>query len=96
MFHVLTLIRFGRFDEVLEVTGRPEQDGSGGLWDFARGFADAERVYRAELEDRPNNGWSLFGLKTALAAQGKASPDVDAEFERSWERSDTWIAASRF
>ena len=195
VFHVLTLIRFGRFDEVLEVTGRPEQDGSGGLWDFARGyahlrtgdadfaqvyldrvlklagetsarfrfdsaelllktvggilegeirraaghlhaaieaferaveiedrleysepeplpfaarhwlgaalleagrFADAERVYRAELADHPNNGWSLFGLKTALAAQGKAAPDVDAEFERSWERSDTWIAASRF
>ena len=195
VFHVLTLIRFGRFDEVLEVSGRPEQDGSGGLWDFARGyahlrngdadfaqvyldrvlklagetsarfrfdsaelllktvggilegeirraaghlhaaieaferaveiedrleysepeplpfaarhwlgaalleagrFADAERVYRAELADHPNNGWSLFGLKTALAAQGKASPDVDAEFERSWERSDTWIAASRF
>ncbi len=195
VFHVLTLIRFGRFDEVLEVTERPAQDGSGGLWDFAQGyahlrngdadfaqvyldrvlklagetsarfrfdsaelllktvggilegeirraagrlhaavesferavevedrleysepeplpfaarhwlgaalleagrFADAERVYREELEDHPNNGWSLFGLQQALRAQGKPSPDVEAEFEESWARSDTWMAASRF
>ena len=59
-------------------------------------FADAERVYRAELEDHPNNGWSLFGLNQALDAQGKASADVEAEFEKSWARSDTWMAASRF
>ena len=59
-------------------------------------FADAERVYRAELEDHPNNGWSLFGLRQALETQGKAVADVEAEFERSWARSDTWIAASRF
>ena len=195
VFHVLTLIRFGRFDEVLEVTERPEQDGSGGLWDFAQGYAhlrtgdadfaglyldrvlklaeetnarfrfdsaelllktvggllegeirradghlhaaieaferavevedrleysepeplpfgarhwlgaalleagsyaDAERVYREELEDHPNNGWSLLGLQRALQQQGKASTDVDAEFEKSWARSDTWMAASRF
>ena len=195
VFHALTLVRFGRFDEVLALTERPEQDGSAGLWDFAQGyahlrngdadfaqvyldrvlklagetnarfrfdsaelllktvggilegeirradghlhaaiesferavevedrleysepeplpfaarhwlgaalleagrFADAERVYRAELEDHPNNGWSLFGLRQALDAQGKASPDVEAEFEKSWARSDTWMAASRF
>ena len=30
VFHVLTLIRFGRFDEVLDVTDRPEQDAAGG------------------------------------------------------------------
>ena len=195
VFHALTLVRFGRFDEILALTERPEQDGSGGLWDFAQGyahlrigdadfaqvyldrvlnladetnarfrfdsaelllktvggilegeirraeghlhaaiesferavevedrleysepeplpfaarhwlgaalleagrFADAEQVYREELEDHPNNGWSLFGLQQALEAQGNASPDVDAEFEKSWARSDTWMAASRF
>ena len=195
VFHVLTLVRFGRFDEILALTERPAQDGSGGLWDFAQGyahlrigdadfaqvflsrvlkladetnarfrfdsaelllktvggilegeirradghqhaaiesferavevedqleysepeplpfaarhwlgaalleagrFADAERVYRTELEDHPNNGWSLLGLTQALEAQGKASPDVAAEFEESWARSDTWMAASRF
>ena len=43
VFHVLTLIRFGRFDEVLDVTERPEQDASGGLWDFAQGYAHLKR-----------------------------------------------------
>ena len=195
VYEVLTLLRFGRFDEVLEVTERPEQEASAGLWDFAQGYAhlrsgeadlarvylgrvkalaentrarfrfdearlllqtvggilegelqrtegdlraaidtlqraaaledqleysepeplpfaarhwlgaalieaerytDAERVYREELEDHPNNGWSLFGLKTALERQGKPTADVEAEFDQSWARSDTWIAASRF
>ena len=43
VFHVLTLIRFGRFDEVLDVTERPEQDAAGGLWDFAQGYAHLKR-----------------------------------------------------
>ena len=36
---MLTLIRFGRFDEVLEVRNRPKPDIQGGLWDFAQGYA---------------------------------------------------------
>ena len=195
VFHVLTLIRFGRFDEVLTVTARPEQEASGGLWDFAQGYAhlrsghadfakvylervislaekttarfrfdsaglllktvggilegeihrnagdlqrgirsferavefedqleysepeplpfaarhwlgaalleaeryaDAEGVYREELEDHPRNGWSLLGLNSALVGQGKASPDVEADYEASWARSDVWITASRY
>jgi tetratricopeptide (TPR) repeat protein len=194
-FHVLTLIRFGRFDEVLAVTERPEQEAAGGLWDFAQGYAhlrngdsdfaelylrrvlalaetttarfqfdsaklllgtvgailegeihraagkldeamaaferavaieddleysepeplpfaarhwlgaalleagrpaDAERVYREALDDHPNNGWSLFGLQAALAAQDRPSAEVNAELEASWARSDTWLRASRF
>jgi hypothetical protein len=38
-FEVLTLIRFGRFDEVLEVTDRPRGEIQGALWDFAQGYA---------------------------------------------------------
>jgi tetratricopeptide (TPR) repeat protein len=195
-FHqVLTLIRFGRFDEVLLVTKRPEDEVRGGLWDFAQGYAhlrrgdldfarvylarvtraaetskgmfrvhpakellgtvagilegeiywsakdlpaaiaaferavaledalpydepeplpfaarhwlgaalleaqryqDAERVYREELEDHPHNGWSLIGLKQALAGRGAVSPEVDADLDASWSRSDTWIRSSRF
>ena len=195
VFRVLTLIRFGRFDEVLEVTERPEREASGGLWDFAQGYAhlrsgdadfarvylervkklaetttarfrfdaaklllntvggilegeihreaddltaaiasferavevqddleysepeplpfaarhwlgaalldaeryaDAERVYRAELAVHPHNGWSLVGLKAALAGQGKTSPEVDEDLADSWARADTWLRGSRF
>jgi tetratricopeptide (TPR) repeat protein len=193
--HVLTLVRFGRFDEVLEVKDRPGDEVLGGLWDFAQGYAhlrqgapdfaraylgrvkkaadtskatfrvhdakhllgtvagilegeihrsagdldaairsfeeavaledaltydepeplpfaarhwlgaalleakryaDAERVYREELEDHPHNGWSLLGLRQALAARGVTSPEVNADLAASWSRADAWIQASRY
>ena len=195
MYHALTLLRFGRFDEVLAVAGRPEGEVQGGLWDFAQGYAhlregdadfaevylnrvrttaetsearlrfhsaetllgvlvgilegelhrhagelnaavgaferavefedslvydepeplpfaarhwlgavllelaryaEAEQVYRDEIADHPHNGWSLFGLKTAIEAQGRTDPAVDADLEASWARSDTWLRSSRF
>ena len=36
--------------------------------------ADAERVYRKDLERFRENGWSLFGLMKSLEAQGAPSP----------------------
>ena len=195
MYEVLTLLRFGRFDEILANDDRPEDEVAAALWDFAQGYASlreddlrrakklqkqvadyaastdkrfrfhpagqvigttahilageilreegdlagaiaelekaievedqmdydepeplpfaarhwlgaalleaeeyeqAEVVYRDELADHPHNGWSLYGLKQALAAQGKTDPEVDADFEQSWARSDHWITASRF
>ncbi|MEM7502550.1 MAG: hypothetical protein AAF417_10930 [Pseudomonadota bacterium] len=58
--------------------------------------ADAEKVYRDELLDHPHNGWSLFGLKAALSAQGKSDAVVDKDYEASWARSDVWITSSKF
>jgi tetratricopeptide (TPR) repeat protein len=43
MYEVLTLIRFGRFDEVLENTRRPDNDVAAALWDFARGYASLKQ-----------------------------------------------------
>lgn len=60
--------------------------------------ADAERVYRAALDDRPHNGWSLFGLEQALRAQGRHA-DADearARFQRAWARSEVRLESSRF
>ncbi|HSR50335.1 MAG TPA: hypothetical protein VLV83_05865 [Acidobacteriota bacterium] len=195
IYHVLTLVRFGRFDEILELEKQGEHDVTQGMWDFGQGYArlrtgeadfaevylrrvrqraqtseaeyrrhparnllgvaaailegeilrqegdieaaikvleaavpledeleydepeplpfsirhwlgaalleasrpaDAERVYRQELEDHPHNGWSLYGLLQALEAQGKSSPEVEKDFQASWSRSDTWIRSSRF
>ena len=39
MFQLLTLIRFGRFDEVFEIPARPEGDIAAGAWEFAHGYA---------------------------------------------------------
>ena len=59
-YHVLTLVRFGRFDEVLEVKNRPSDELLGGLWDFAQGYAhlrqgapDFAQVYLARVKRRP-------------------------------------------
>ncbi|MCC7123265.1 MAG: hypothetical protein IT178_00340 [Acidobacteria bacterium] len=194
MYQVLTMIRFGRFDEVLEVTKRPEREVPAGAWDFAQGYArlrtgdidfaklhlgrvrktadtssqefrqhpakrllgvlagilegeillaeknvagaitafetavqlddeleydepeplpfparhwlgaalidagrhaDAERVYREDLQDHPHNGWSLIGLQQALKAQGKKDAEVDKDLEKSWARADHWVRESR-
>ena len=62
----------------------------------ARRFADAERIYRADLARHPHNGWSLLGLQLALKGQGKPSRAVDDDLRASWARSDTPIRASRF
>lgn len=39
IYHVLALVRFGRFDEIAGVTMRPKAEVSGGVWDFAQGYA---------------------------------------------------------
>ncbi len=59
-------------------------------------YVDAEATYREELLDHPHNGWSLFGLLEALKGQKKTDAAIQADFDRSWARSDTWIRGSRF
>lgn len=59
---------------------------------------EAEAVFRADLEEYPENGWSLRGLVRALAAQGL---DAEAEavrkrFLRAWRHAEAPIASSRF
>jgi tetratricopeptide (TPR) repeat protein len=60
--------------------------------------AEAEVVYREDLERFPLNGWSLFGLEQALRAQGKTAEadEVHTEFEEAWSHADVTLVASRF
>ena len=39
MHHLLTLIRFGRFDEVQAIKSKPDGEVSGAVWEFAQGYA---------------------------------------------------------
>ena len=39
MYEVMTLVRFGRFDEVVEKDNRPTDEVGAALWDFAFGYA---------------------------------------------------------
>ena len=195
LFEVLTLIRFGRFDEVLENKRRPKNEASSGIYDFAQGYANlkignikaaknisenllifsknteakvrfhsakdvvgtlahilageisadlgnyeaaikefesavqledslgydepeplpfaarhwlgaallkdhqyaaAEKTYRDELKDHPNNGWSLLGLNQSIIAQDRTDETVVKALSSSWARADTWITHSKF
>ncbi len=60
--------------------------------------AEAEAVYREDLERFPENGWSLHGLVAALKAQGKSADAAAAEqrLAKAWEGADIKLVASRF
>lgn len=59
--------------------------------------AEAEAVYRKDLELHPHNGWALIGLSQALAAQGKTAEATEAKarFDQAWANADLKIEASR-
>jgi tetratricopeptide (TPR) repeat protein len=61
-----------------------------------RRFEEAEAVYRRDLERRPENGWSLFGLSEALRLQGKPSEAAPwaERFEKVWAKADIRINSS--
>jgi hypothetical protein len=52
--------------------------------------ADAERVFRDDLERNPRNPRSLFGLHAALVKQGKEADAawVKREFDQAWKNAD--------
>ena len=60
--------------------------------------SEAEKVYRDELREWPNLGWSLHGLADALKRQGKTAQAADAEarFKQAWARADVTLTQSRF
>lgn len=53
--------------------------------------AEAEAVYRKDLEQYPANGWSLFGLQQALEAQTAA---LEEEIATAWSGSDIMLTSS--
>jgi pimeloyl-ACP methyl ester carboxylesterase len=61
-------------------------------------YAEAEAVFRKEIEKNPKNGRGLFGLAAALEKQGKSTSAalVRKEFEAAWKDADTKLATSAF
>jgi tetratricopeptide (TPR) repeat protein len=58
--------------------------------------AEAETIFRADLQRNPANGWALTGLEQALAAQKKDAAAVKADREKAWARADVKIAGAVF
>ena len=61
-------------------------------------YAEAEKVYRDDLQRFPENGWSLYGLAAALRAQGKnaEAASVEQRFAKAWADADVKLTSSRF
>jgi tetratricopeptide (TPR) repeat protein len=64
----------------------------------AKQFEEAESVFRADLVQYPNNGWSLFGLERALAGRGAGAEAAKAkeEFRRAWSHADVELTSPCF
>lgn len=60
--------------------------------------AEAEAIYREDLRQNPENGWSLYGLARSLRARKAEQEAAAAEqrFQRAWARADVTLSASRF
>jgi tetratricopeptide (TPR) repeat protein len=63
----------------------------------AKRAAEAEAVYRKDLEAYPHNGWSMFGLMQSLEAQGKKAEaaEVQRMFDHAWGQADVKLTGSR-
>ncbi len=55
--------------------------------------AEAEKVFRADLERNPRNGRSLYGLAEVLKAQKRMADAAwaQAQFESAWKDADTKV-----
>jgi tetratricopeptide (TPR) repeat protein len=89
-YEVLTLVRFGRFDEVLEVTNRPKPDIQGGLWDFAQGYAHLKRgdrdfaaLYLSRVKKAAESSTAGFRVHTAKDLLTIAAGILEGEMQRT-------------
>ncbi|QEF98331.1 Tetratricopeptide repeat protein [Stieleria maiorica] len=75
---------------------QPVRHSLGAVLVAAKRWEEAEQVYRADLKDWPENGWSLFGLKQCLTARGDhaAAAEIEKRFEAAWADADTQIQST--
>ncbi len=100
-YEVLTMIRFGRFDEVLAVTNRPKPEVQGGFWDFAQGYAhlkqgnvDFANVYLARVKKAAETSTAAFRVNSAKSLLGIVGGILDGELK--WNAGDLNGAIASF
>lgn len=59
-------------------------------------YAEAEQVYREDLTQFPENGWSLYGLARSLELQRKQAEaaEVETRFDQIWGKADLHLTSS--
>ena len=76
----------------------PVREMLGGFLLRAGNYAEAEKVFRADLERNRHSGRALFGLTESLKAQKKNSDAAAAqkEFSAAWKSADTKLNLADF
>ncbi|MDT0608557.1 tetratricopeptide repeat protein [Croceitalea rosinachiae] len=71
----------------------PPRQNLGAVLLKAKKFEEAEQIYKEDLDDLRQNGWSLIGLHSSLKAQNKKeeASKIKAEFEKAWQHADLSI-----
>jgi tetratricopeptide (TPR) repeat protein len=59
--------------------------------------AEAEAAFRAALQQKPNNGWAIFGLVEAAKARGdgRAQQEAEARLARTWVGDRSLLSLDR-
>ena len=68
---------------------QPVRESLGGFLLRSKDYAEAESVFRADLERNKHSGRSLFGLMETVKAQKKDAAAVKREFDSAWKNADT-------
>ncbi len=91
-YHAMTLVRFGRFDEVLELDDPPDGTIQRGFWDFSRGYAvlrekglEEARPYLRKVRDGAKKGGEeeRFRRHPARALLGIVGDILEGEILRA-------------
>jgi tetratricopeptide (TPR) repeat protein len=101
MYQVLTMIRFGRFDEVIEVTKRPEREIPASVWDFAQGYArlkqgdvDFAKLYLGRVRKTADTSTQEFRQHPAKRILGLLAGILEGEI--LWKEKDLSGAITAF
>jgi len=66
----------------------PVRQSLGAAYLRAKRPIDAQRVFEQDLVYFKNNGWSLWGLSEAVAAQGKDASNTREALQVAWQYAD--------
>jgi tetratricopeptide (TPR) repeat protein len=90
MLQVLTLVRFGRFDEIPAITRRADDPIEAGVWDFGQGYAqlrsgdkDFARAYLNRVLEAAEHSTATFRVNSAHDLLGTLGGILEGEILRA-------------
>ena len=98
----LTMVRFGRFEEIDGLSKRPENGVFGGMWDFSKGYAalrkgdaDFARVYALRVLQAADSSDASFRGHSAKNLLGTLGNILLGEVNRSEKKADAALSNFR-